>query len=230
MRYSAVAFDLDGTLYPPFALYRQAWPIILASARRFIAFSAVRHELRERAKSDDYRRAMTASGDASARTAFLKYQAKMTAERLGEGPAAIEAFLEARYYRGVDEVFARLEPYRGMAQTLTALREGGLRLALLSDFPPRRKLELLGLSGYFEAALCSEDTGFLKPAAEPFAALAAALGLPADRILYVGNSRAYDIAGAKAAGMGAALRGRATSPDADLRFADWRVLKDFALS
>jgi len=229
MRYSAVAFDLDGTLYPSCSLYRHAWPIILPGARRFGAFGAVRRSLRERAESADYRRAMTASGDASARTAFRKYQAELTAERLGEDPAEIEAFLDARYYRGVDEVFARIEPYRGLVETLTALREGGLRLALLSDFPPRRKLELLGLSGYFEAALCSEDSGFLKPAAEPFAALASALGLPADRILYVGNSRAYDVAGAKAAGMGAALRGRSASVDADLRFTDWRALADFAL-
>jgi HAD superfamily hydrolase (TIGR01549 family) len=230
MRYSAVAFDLDGTLYPSSALYRRAWPIVVANARRFAAFSAVRLVLRVRARGEEYRRAIAAVGGVSPGAVFRKYQAALTAERLGEDPASIQAFLDARFYRAVDEVFANLKPYRGAVRALKALREGGLRLALLSDFPPKRKLELLGLESFFEVVLCSEDTGFLKPSREPFDFLASALETPASEILYVGNSRAYDIAGAKAAGMGAALRGRSAGSAADLRFVVWGALVDFALA
>ena len=48
--------------------------------------------------------------------------------------------------------------------------------------------------------LGSEDVGALKPAKEASEALATALDLPAEQILYVGNSHKYDVIGSKNAG------------------------------
>jgi putative hydrolase of the HAD superfamily len=78
-------------------------------------------------------------------------------------------------------------------------------LGLLSDFPPGRKLELLGLGSSFDTVLSTEQTGFLKPHGEPFRRFSEALGIPPQEILYVGNSPHLDAGGALAAGMGAAL-------------------------
>jgi putative hydrolase of the HAD superfamily len=224
MRFDAVAFDLDGTLYPNASLYSLAWPSMLLKARAFTAFSEARDWMRRRGLRRDIRH--PGSG-----AEFREAQAALVAERLGMRDAAkAAALIDQCFYRGVEELFAKVKPYRGMRDALDELGRAGLRLALLSDLPPARKLELMGLSGRFEAALCSEDSGFLKPARAPFHMLASALGLPPERILYVGNSKRIDVRGAKAAGMSAAIVSRRRIGEADLSFYDWRRLVGFALA
>ena len=224
MRFDAIAFDLDGTLYPNLSLYLTAFPGMARKAKRFLAFNAARRALRKRGTE------LPRGGDASADgPSFRAAEAALVAERLGIEAASAAAYIEREFYDRLEGLFARVRPYRGLKPALSELSEAGLRLALLSDLPPKRKLALMGLSGFFEVELCSEDTGFLKPAAEPFAMLASSLGLPPERILYVGNSSRIDAAGAKAAGMSAALISLRKSPVADLVFHDWRKLVAFAL-
>jgi putative hydrolase of the HAD superfamily len=223
MRFDAVAFDLDGTLYPNASLYSLAWPSMLLKARAFTAFSEARDAMRRRG----LRRDLPHPGNSAE---FRELQAAFVAEKLGMRDAAKTATLIDRcFYRGVEEFFDKVRPYRGMKEALVELGRAGLRLALLSDLPPARKLELMGLTGRFEAALCSEDSGFLKPARAPFQMLASALGLPPERILYVGNSKRIDVRGAKAAGLSAAIVSRRPAHEADLSFYDWRKLVKFAL-
>jgi putative hydrolase of the HAD superfamily len=145
-------------------------------------------------------------------------------------PERVAALIDDVVYRGVAELFEGLQPYRGLAAALDELAGSGLRIAALSDLPPLRKLELMGLERRFEPVLCSEDSGSLKPAPEPFRMLCSALGLESAEILYVGNSRAYDLEGARAAGMAVAIVSRLRVPGADLSFADWSELSAFALS
>jgi putative hydrolase of the HAD superfamily len=225
MRFDAVAFDLDGTLYPASSLFALAFPGMLGNMRLLAAFSASRRRMRELGSDAGYRRSPPKDS-----AAFHAREASIVAERLGMGAAEAAALMELLFYRNIEELFSGLKPYRGLEAALDALSAGGLRLALLSDLPPERKLELLGLGGRFEVALCSEDSGFLKPAAEPFAMLASALALPPERILYVGNSPSIDARGAKAAGMSAALVSRRRARGADLSFFDWSKLVDFALA
>jgi putative hydrolase of the HAD superfamily len=224
MRFDAIAFDLDGTLYPNLRLYLAAFPRMARKARRFFAFNAARHALR--ARGAVFPRETDAPRD---RPSFRAAEAALVASRLGIGEDCAAAFIDRDFYDELEGLFARVRPYRGLKSALRELAGAGLRLALLSDLPPKRKLDLMGLSEFFEVALCSEDTGFLKPAAEPFAMLASSLGLPPERILYVGNSSRIDAAGAKAAGMSAALISLRKSPVADLVFRDWRKLVAFAL-
>jgi putative hydrolase of the HAD superfamily len=143
---------------------------------------------------------------------------------------------ERLIYQGWAPIFKKVKPYAYAKETLTALRGRGLKLGILSDFPPEQKLENLGLAGFWDAVLCSERGGRLKPDPSPFLELAQSMELPPDRILYVGNSVSYDIIGAKQAGMKAALissfikkRGR-RSGDADFIFSDYRQLHDYVLN
>jgi putative hydrolase of the HAD superfamily len=227
MRFEAVAFDLDGTLYPASRLNFLALPAMLGKARSLLAFNGARRELRAIALAQG---GLAAADGPS----FRELEARITARRLGlDGSASvaeIAAMIDRDFYRGVEELFSKLSLYRGVKEALDELSRGGLRLALLSDLPPWRKLELLGLEGRFEASLCSEDSGSLKPAAAPFRMLSSRLGLEPGRVLYVGNSRRYDVAGAKAAGMSAALVSRRPSAEADLSFFDWRRLVEYALA
>jgi putative hydrolase of the HAD superfamily len=224
MRFDAVAFDLDGTLYPALGLFARALPGMVPKAGRLAAFNLARRRMRALGSEEEYRRSPPADGPS-----FRARQAGLVAARLGMGLPEAEAMIERDFYRGVEELFAGIRPFRGLVPALDALAAAGLRLALLSDLPPARKLELLGLGGRFEAALCSEDSGFLKPAREPFAMLSARLGLPLGRILYVGNAPHIDLRGAKAAGMGAAIVSRRRVEGADLAFYDWRKLVEFTL-
>jgi putative hydrolase of the HAD superfamily len=224
MHFDAVAFDLDGTLYPAYRLLALAIPRMLPIARRLRVFNAARKHMRALGSDSGYRGSPPKDGEA-----FRALQTEFVTRRLGIEAADAAAMIDRDYYRGIDELFARMQVFRGLEAALDALAHSGLRLAILSDLPPQRKLEHLGLDKRFELALCSEDSGFLKPAKEPFAMLASRMELPLDRILYVGNSPRIDVAGAKAAGMSAAIVSRLPVGGADLSFFDWRKLVDFAL-
>jgi putative hydrolase of the HAD superfamily len=221
MRFDAVAFDLDGTLYPSLSLYIHALPIMLGKLRELGAFNYTRRQLRASASRE---------GIESTCLAFRARENDLFAERMGIAVPEAAAMIERDFYRGVEELFSRIKPFRGLKTALDTIAASGLRLGLLSDLPPHRKLELLGLSGRFDPALCSEDSGFLKPAEEPFEMLASRLGLRRDRILYVGNSPSIDVAGAKRAGMSAAIISLRRVEGADLSFFSWRRLAEFATS
>jgi putative hydrolase of the HAD superfamily len=223
MRFDAVAFDLDGTLYPNSSLYALAIPSMCRHARSFLAFRAARDSMREISVDTEGKRERPRDG-----AEFRARQAVFVAASLGIGEAEAASLIERDFYRGIEELFARVRPFRGVPYALDALAARGLRLALLSDLPPARKLEHLGFAGRFETALCSEDSGLLKPARAPFEMLAARLALPPERILYVGNSPSIDLRGAVAAGMSAAIVSRRPVRGAQLSFFDWRKLVEFA--
>jgi putative hydrolase of the HAD superfamily len=145
--------------------------------------------------------------------------------------------MERLVYRHWENQFSRIRLFPAVRETLTAFREAGLKLGLLSDFPPVRKIALLGLEGYFDVLLSTEETGRLKPDGIPFAALARAMDLKPAQILYVGNSYRYDAAGALEAGMGSALIKRSifstghcpNTGGVNFVFRDYRQLREYVL-
>ncbi|MDR3356384.1 MAG: HAD family hydrolase [Spirochaetaceae bacterium] len=193
---AAVAFDVDGTLYPNYSFYLRVLPKAVSRMCLLAAFAGARRKIRR-----------TGVGDAS----FYDVQARFCAESLGKGRTegateAVKALISRCIYASWDALFSGINPFPYVKDCLSAFKKNGLRLAVLSDFPIGRKLKFLGLSGLWDAELCSEEIGELKPHPLPFRRLAEMLDLPAKRILYVGNSPAYDIAGARNAGMPSALR------------------------
>lgn len=221
----AVAFDIDGTMYSSTLFNLRMIPFGLRNARLMATFARVRRELHARSRDSGRREAAARSG-----RAFRQSQAELFGSHLGIAREEAERRLDAVVYGELESSFSKVRLFKGLVPALESLKSAGLRLAALSDFPAARKLELLGLSRYFELALSSEDSGLLKPAPEPFQDLARALGLDASEILYVGNSLACDLAGALAAGMPVAIVGHRPAPGADLRFTDWKRLVDFVLA
>ena len=104
---------------------------------------------------------------------------------------------------------------------LAALRERGLRLAVVSNFDSRLPplLDALGLAPFFDAVVCSGAVGAAKPDGAIFAHALAVLGLDAHEALHVGDSRVNDYDGARAAGIEALLveRGAPTSGAGTIR-------------
>jgi len=211
----AVAFDVDGTLYPNASMYLRSVGLVLRHLRLFKAIEKARIQLRENPDLSE---------------AFERVQGRAVGEILGisseEAQARIEEVVYTRWYR----VFTVLRPYKGVSECLESFRAQGLKLAALSDFPIRGRLDDLGL-GPWDCAFSTEDTGCLKPNPQSFALLAERLKLPPGDILYVGNSHRYDVLGAVAAGMPAAhlTRRPVRGTQAVLEFQNYRQLGEYVL-
>jgi putative hydrolase of the HAD superfamily len=217
-----VAFDLDGTFYPNYRFNIRLIPFILREIPFLLAFGKARDVLRGKIPGKTAGVPGEDFYDAQARQmgAFLKKDAAFIRERT-----------ERLIYRGWEPIFKKIRPFPYVGETLRAIRGRGFKLGLLSDFPPERKLEYLGLGGIWDAVCCSERVGRLKPAPEAFLELARVMGLEPERILYVGNSVSYDIRGAKKAGMRAALISFSLTgcKQADFVFHDYRQLGKYVL-
>jgi len=220
----AVGFDIDGTLYPATTLY---WRLIgksLGKLRFLIAFGDVRRELRQLITSPEYR----ARGIRGIEE-LHRYQAELTASRLGADADSTYHAIEDFFYTAAVEPFASIAPYPGVATLLDQLRARGLRLGALSDFPCDRKIELLGLADKFDISMTSEETGLVKPDRASFDVLAQRLGVRNDELLYVGNSEPYDVKGSLGAGMRAAIisRNLAVRTEAEYTFFDFSRLGEY---
>jgi putative hydrolase of the HAD superfamily len=226
--FKAVAFDLDGTLYPEYSLNVRLIPFALMHGPLLAAFAKARTIIRR-----EQEQALDEAQLSVPRCSFYDRQAQITAKILNAPPDQIKEKIDRLIYTGWTRHFTKIKPFPHAKEILDELRAAKFKLGLLSDFPPRVKLEKLGLSGYWDIVLCSEDCGALKPAARPFEERARALGCPPEQILYVGNSPRYDVEGAKRAGMKTALKTSFFAPKknggADFTFSDYRKLRDFML-
>ncbi len=125
-------------------------------------------------------------------------------------PPAAAAAVAAAIHGGSRDTPPALLP--GAIDTLAALRDHGLRLALVSNsgFSPgpvmRALLADLGLSGYFSAQIYSDETGAWKPHPRMFEAAVVALGAAKAETAFVGDTPEADILGAQQAGLGLAVR------------------------
>jgi putative hydrolase of the HAD superfamily len=227
----AVAFDLDGTLYPNYRFYARIIPFIIKEYRLLLAFGKARVKLRA-----------AKAGDGLFEREFYEAQAFLMARSLDPSQkterGVIQRKVEELIYRGWEPLFKKVKLFSHARETLAELKQRGLKLGLLSDFPLERKLEYMGLSGLWDTALCSETIGRLKPDPKPFLTLAQNLGVSPNRILYVGNSERYDIEGAKNVGMHTALKTPflknilkkyTGGSSADFVFYDYRALRDYVL-
>jgi putative hydrolase of the HAD superfamily len=232
-----VAFDLDGTLYANYKLNIRLVPFFFRHLALSGAFAGVRAMLHKTAAKEAGEWPRVLPGAGIPPESFYDTQAALLAERLKTDPGSAKKMIDRLIYRGWEKHFTRIKPFPHAAETLGSLKASGFRLGLLSDFPPRRKLELLGLDSFFDAVFSTEELGVLKPNPAPFLKLASALGLPPREILYVGNSPRYDIIGAKKAGMKTALLRRGVlstgfargSGLADFTFRNYRQLPEYVI-
>ena len=222
--FDAIAFDLDGTLYPDYRLNYKLLPFLLRHWRLLAAFGKARDQIRREQEQSP----------ASFRPDFYEYQAQLTAERLSAQPEKIRETIERLIYRGWEPLFLGVRLYPQAVELIAELKAAGYKLGLLSDFPPETKIKHLGIGDCWDAVLGSETTGALKPALRPFICLAEALKCAPERMLYVGNSYRYDVLGATRAGMKTALitspfKSGAVKPGISFVFNNYRQLRNFVL-
>ncbi|TKX74632.1 HAD family hydrolase [Halorubrum sp. GN11_10-6_MGM] len=187
-RFAAVAFDLDDTLcrhdHDVDALYREAFE--RAGVEPFGEPDALWPLLDGPPDPDD-------------RVGYLGAGFARLAARHGRDvdPVALAEAFEAV----ADE--SRVAYLPGATDALAAAAASG-PVGLLTNGPEERqraKVEALGLGDRVDAIVYAGDLPRRKPHAAPFERLTAALSVDAQETLYVGNSLAYDVAGAHNAGL-----------------------------
>lgn len=216
----AVAFDIDGTLYPQWALTVRALPRYIRHGEFFLHYGLVRHALHKLPVQKN----------------LHKTEVAMLAKRVGQSEQFVEKKLDDLVYSGLAPYFQKIAPYPYMTETIAKFKAAGLKIALLSDFPPKQKGDVWGAKQYCDVILGTEELGALKPDPTPFLKMAEALKVEAQRVLYVGNSAKFDIDGAHRAGLKSAylvggLRKvlKIGLPRADISFFDYRHLQNIVL-
>ena len=95
------------------------------------------------------------------------------------------------------------EVYPEVRGVLAALKDQGLRLAVISNWDERLPLllERLALTPFFDAVVTSSEVGVEKPDRRIFAEALKRLGVAPEAAVHVGDSPLEDVEGAIAAGM-----------------------------
>lgn len=141
------------------------------------------------------------------------------------GPMVTDESIEYRRWRRIvasvlpdlpepDRAFAELWDHFGrpeawrcfpdVASGLVALREGGFRVRVASNFDGRLRAVVAGLpelAGFVDTLVISSEVGYRKPHARFYQAACASLGLPPGRVLCVGDDPENDVLGAERAGL-----------------------------
>lgn len=184
--------DLDGTLYAArpvklamlFEVILGGWSA-LGTLRRFRS----EHELlrlNQEHPADPYR-----------------LQVERTASALGLEPSDVELRVQEWMLERPGKWLKRFRRVK-LLDELAEFRRSGGRLALVSDYPARRKLRALGCEELFDAVVANGEEGgprWLKPHPDGLLSASARLGVPADRCLVLGDRADADGIAAQRAGM-----------------------------
>jgi putative hydrolase of the HAD superfamily len=110
----------------------------------------------------------------------------------------------------------------GAVELLSSIKERGLSVGLISDVAwglpsefPMRDIKFFGMDPYFDDFVFSTDVGLRKPHPKMFKIALSNLGVDASEAMYIGNSLAQDIKGAKGVGIKAVLKCSAYCPQAE---------------
>jgi putative hydrolase of the HAD superfamily len=118
--------------------------------------------------------------------------------------------------------FARPDSWRcfdDVAPALRALASSGIPVRIGSNFDSRLRDVVAGLpeiAALRDDLIISSEVGFRKPHPAFFEAVCASLGLPASRVLCVGDDLENDVLGARKSGLRGVLLDRSKKPDTDV--------------
>jgi putative hydrolase of the HAD superfamily len=198
---SAVLFDLDDTLHDDTRAYQSA-------ARDVADEIAAEHGVDAQKIFDTY--VECASQFWRALTVENLYMpiADSRLDLWATALAAVgiedEAVVKRAALRYGERRRSHYSPFPGALDLLAELRRRGLKLGLITNgFAETHyeKLELLGLERSFDAVLCADEVGMLKPDPRIFLHACELLGTPPSRAAMVGDRYFRDISGAHEAGL-----------------------------
>jgi FMN phosphatase YigB (HAD superfamily) len=210
-RVRALIFDLDGTLYNQKEIRIAMGGRLIAEALRSPArgYRTARVLRAYRRAQETLRRDQTTGPPTARQMQLACAEAGVSAD---EGGRCIQRWMH-------EEPLALLRgrTHTGLVGLLRRSRAAGLRLAVLSDYPASRKLEVMGLIQYFDAVVCADDPDVLrlKPDPRGLRVTLDRLGVEAHEAIYVGDRADVDGLAASRAGVRFVLFGssRPACPD-----------------
>ena len=186
MKVDAVVFDLDGTLIDTLDIYFR----ILNIALEQLGFQTVAREI-------------VVGAAREGEFEWSRVLPMGLGSKMDDTVAQVREIIEGLYKKALHEE-AELIP--GASEILKKISAMGLKMALVTSTPweylqiklkPLRKARVADL---FDVVITSDDVLRKKPAPEPLITCGKRLGVPMERVVYVGDSR-VDIRAGKAAGM-----------------------------
>ncbi|MCX7827124.1 MAG: HAD-IA family hydrolase [Verrucomicrobiae bacterium] len=208
MKLRAVTFDAGGTLLYP---HPSVGEIYAAAARRHgasVSAEAMETAFREAWRACHHPEVAGKAGNVSQRE-WWRDMVFQTLELAGVRLRDRAAYFEELYHLFAHATVWRLFP--DARETLTAVRQRGLKTGLLSNWDHRLRqvLEELRLMPLLDAVVISCEVGVEKPHPAIFDAARTALGVGDPReVIHVGDSYRDDVLGATAVGMRAVLMER----------------------
>lgn len=191
MKYKAICFDIDGTLYSEKHLKHVETKLALLRPFECKRYRKLRARLRE---VQDIR---------NEDKPFREKEAQVYSElfpQYGDAQKARE-HLDKRYYSLLQRIYSHLDAKDGVRETFEKIKRKGIKIALFSDWPLYDKPHLLGLDDLCDCISNSDNDGYLKPSVHAFEKLLYNLKLEACDVLYVGDSYKKDVLGSVACGM-----------------------------
>lgn len=198
MEVEAVIFDLDGTLFDHAGAARDAAAAWLSALGHepTEALLGLWFELEERFFAVWNRRELDWQGQRRARVREML----VALEQQPGDDAALDASF-ALYLAGYEQSWRAFED---AAPALAALSAVGMPVAVLTngaEAQQQAKLAACGLQQLTGSLFSSDRTGFCKPDPGAYLHVCDALGVPAARVLHVGDRHDVDVLGAQAAGL-----------------------------
>ena len=194
----AVAYDMDGTLYPlwPMRYYmvrELVWAFLHAPGKTWGDLRMLRTY---RQVLEHLRGAEAADPDAE------DPQLYAVAEKLAIPPEEVRATADEWVTKRPLRFLRRIARPR-LLQIIRLLHRADVRQGVYSDYRPQTKLQAMGIAGCIQAVVWSGQPGVgeFKPAPAGFLQVARLLGVKPAEVLYVGDRTGVDDVGAWAAGM-----------------------------
>lgn len=201
-----VVFDLDGTLYDQRRLRLRVLLRLVGDAVSSLSLETIRI-LRE------FRRCREELGESLA-CDFVTLQYQSVANRTGHPPDYVRSIVEEWMERRPLDVLRNCR-YPGIAQLFAGLSAKGKTIAVLSDYPAREKLRVLGLSADLVVYAGDPDVGFLKPHPAGLQNVLSKTKIPAQDAIMIGDRVDRDWEVAQRHGMRALIKSRKPLADID---------------
>jgi HAD superfamily hydrolase (TIGR01549 family) len=205
-RIRAAFFDLGGTLFDNIQIPKLHMPLLREAARRLEVDDALgfigphyvnaTREANERFKDLDFYM-----------HSDLFYETfRVFADKVGG--EATDEFVEWLYVAQRDRMITGLHLREGCKETLQALRSRGLNLSIVSNIDDDfldPMLDDLELKPLFDHWSSSEEARACKPNPKFFEYALEKAGFAPEEVVFVGDSRLHDVAGAREVGLTAVL-------------------------
>jgi beta-phosphoglucomutase-like phosphatase (HAD superfamily) len=202
-RLKSLIFDVDGTLY-------SQSPLRMAMLRKLLKEAVLRpgSGIKTFRALTAYRRAQELLRNKPVGGPLAAMQLRLACESSGQ-PEHVLAAIVTRWIE--EEPLALLERFVSPAlrTLLDAARSRGLRLGVLSDYPPMAKLHAMRLAEFFEVLVSAQDPAVncFKPHPRGLVETLRRLNVHASEALYIGDRHDVDGEAARAAGVSCVVVG-----------------------